>query len=103
MRILHKEVHIYREDNEKIMKYREEILKSMNMLQRQVNKFSGTKKETSSIQVTTSRSHSRKDDHGIDRKSRSMSTHHHSPRKSTSIPSVSPIRIKRSSIEKYIL
>jgi hypothetical protein len=32
--------------------------------------------------VTTSKSHSRRDDHGNDRKSRSMSKCHHSPEKS---------------------
>jgi hypothetical protein len=35
--------------------------------------------------MTTSRSHSRRDDHGSDKKSRSMSRIHHSPRKSTRI------------------
>jgi hypothetical protein len=72
------------------------------MLHRKVNKDSGTKQVTSARQVATSRSHSRRDDHGNDRQSRSMSRHHHSPEKSTrrahaslgpgSIPSVSPVR-----------
>jgi hypothetical protein len=63
--------------------------------------------------VTTSRSQSKRDDHGNDRKSRSMSRHHHSPRKSTrrthassgpgSIPSVSPVRRQRRRPEADIL
>jgi hypothetical protein len=84
------------------MKSQEEILQSVNMLQRKANKDSGTNKGTSTRQVTTSRSHRKRDEHGNDRKSRSMKRHHHSPKKSTrishassgpgSIPSVSPVR-----------
>jgi hypothetical protein len=73
----------YRDDNERIMKAQEEILQSLNMLQNQVNKDSGTKQESSARQVSTSRSHRKRDDHGNDRKSRSMSRCHHSPRHST--------------------
>jgi hypothetical protein len=60
MRSLHREVQSYREDNERIMKAQEEILQSLNMLHRKVNKDSGTKQATSARQVTTSRSHSKK-------------------------------------------
>jgi hypothetical protein len=60
------------------MKSQEEILQSPNMLQRQANKESGTKKEASSRQVTKSRSHRRRDDHGNERESRIMIRHHHS-------------------------
>jgi hypothetical protein len=67
------------------MKAQEEILQSLNMLQKQVNKDYGTKKATSSRQVSTSRSHRKINDHGKDRKSRSMSRFHHSPRHSTRI------------------
>jgi hypothetical protein len=68
MRSLQREVQSYRDDNENIMKSQEEILQSLNMLQRQANKDSGTKPTTSARQVTTSRSHSRRDEHGNDRK-----------------------------------
>jgi hypothetical protein len=113
MRSLQREVQSYRDDNENIMKAQEEILQSLNMLQRQANKDSGTKQETSARQVTTSRSHSRRDEHGNDRKSRSMRRHHHSPEKSTrrahassgpgSNPSVSPMRRQRRRPEGDIL
>jgi hypothetical protein len=43
MRILQREVWIYRVDNEKIMKSQEEILQCLNMLQKQDNKYFGTK------------------------------------------------------------
>jgi hypothetical protein len=43
MRSLQREVQSYRDDNEKIMKDQEEILQSLNMLQKQVNKYSGHK------------------------------------------------------------
>jgi hypothetical protein len=55
MRILKKEVKIYRADNERIMKAQEEILQSLNMLQNQVNKESGTKQEASARQLSASR------------------------------------------------
>jgi hypothetical protein len=55
------------------------------MLHKKVNKYSGTKKETIFIQVLASISHNKRDDHGNDRKSRSMSRHHHSQRHSTRI------------------
>jgi hypothetical protein len=57
MRSLQKEVQSYRDDNERIMKAQEEILQSLNMLQKQVNKDSGTKQAASARQVSTSRSH----------------------------------------------
>jgi hypothetical protein len=83
MRSLHREVQSYRDDNERIMKAQEEILQSLNMLHKQVNKDSGTKQAASARQVSTSRSHNKRDDHGNDRQSRSMSRLHHSPRQST--------------------
>jgi hypothetical protein len=43
MSSLQKEVQSYRADNERIMKAQEEILQSLNMLHKQVNKDSGTK------------------------------------------------------------
>jgi hypothetical protein len=46
------------------MKAQEEILQILNMLQKQVNKDSGTRKEASAKQVEVSRSHDRRDDHG---------------------------------------
>jgi hypothetical protein len=67
MRSLHKEVQSYRAGNERIMKAQEEILHSLNMLHKQVNKDSGTKQATSARQVSTSRSHNKRDDHGNDR------------------------------------
>jgi hypothetical protein len=85
MRSLQREVQSYRDDNENIMKSQEEILQSLNMLQKQVNKYSGTKQEASARQVEVSRSHDRRDDHGGSRQSRSVSRHqhHHSPGNST--------------------
>ena len=80
MRSLHREVQSYMDDNERIMKAHEEILMRLNMLHKQVNKDSSTKQATSAIQVSTSRSHSKRDDHGNDRHSRSMSRRHDSPR-----------------------
>jgi hypothetical protein len=53
-----------------IMKSQEQILQSLNMLQRQANKQSGTKQAISARQVKTSRSHSKRDEHGNGRKSR---------------------------------
>jgi hypothetical protein len=63
--------------------------------------------------VSTSRSQRKKDDHGNDRQSRSMSKCHHSPRKSTrrnhesswpqSNPSVSPIWRQRRRPKEDIL
>jgi hypothetical protein len=64
---MQREVQSYREDNEKIMKSQEEILWSLNMLHRQANKDSGTKQVDSARHVTTSKSHSRRDEHGNDR------------------------------------
>jgi hypothetical protein len=84
------------------MKAQEEILHSINILHKKANKYSNTKQESSARQVSESRSHIKGDDHGNDRKSRSMIRHHNSLRKSTrkthaisglgSIPSLSPIR-----------
>jgi hypothetical protein len=95
------------------MKAREEIIQSLNMLHKKVNKDSGTKQAASARQVSTSRSHRKRDDHGNDRNSRSMSRCHHSPRKSTRRthassgpgrnPSVSLVRRKRRRLEKDIL
>jgi hypothetical protein len=53
------------------------------MLHKKVNKDSSTKKTTSSREVSTSRSHSKRDDHGNDKKSRRMTKNHNCPRKST--------------------
>jgi hypothetical protein len=80
MRSIHREGKSYRDDNERIMKAHEEILMRLNMLHKQVNKDSRTKKETSAIKVSTSRSHRKMDDHRNNRKSRGMRIHHHSPR-----------------------
>jgi hypothetical protein len=85
MRILQREVQSYRVDNENIMKAQEDILHTLNMLERQVNKDSGTKQATSARQVSTSISHSRRDEHGNGRQSRSMIRFHHSPEQSTRI------------------
>jgi hypothetical protein len=83
------------------------------MLQRQANKDSGTKQATSAKQVTTSRSHRKRDEHGNDKKSRSMRRYHHSQRKYTrtshailglgSIPILSPIMRQRRMPEGDIL
>jgi hypothetical protein len=51
MRSLQKEVQSYKANNERIMKAQEEILQTLNMLQKQVNKDSGTKQSTSARQV----------------------------------------------------
>jgi hypothetical protein len=83
MRNMHREVQSYRANNERIVKAQKEILQSLNMLHKKVNKDSCIKQEAIAREVTTSRSHSRKDDHGNDRQSRSMSRCHHSPMKST--------------------
>jgi hypothetical protein len=48
MRNLHRELHTYRENNEIIMRYQEEIIQSLNMLYRQVNKDSSPRKEANS-------------------------------------------------------
>jgi hypothetical protein len=44
MRILHREVQSYIDNNERIMKDQEEILHRLNMLHKKVKKDSGTKK-----------------------------------------------------------
>jgi hypothetical protein len=95
-------VEIYREYNENIMKSQEEILESLNMLQKQANKNYNTNQEASVRQITSSRSHNRRDEHVNDRKSNRMRRHHHYLEKSTrrahassglgSIPSVSLVR-----------
>jgi hypothetical protein len=54
----------YRADNERMMKAQEEIIQSLNFPQKQVNKYSGTRKEASARKVGVSRSHDRRDDHG---------------------------------------
>jgi hypothetical protein len=75
------------------------------MLHNKFNKDSGTEQAASARQLSTLRSHIKMDDHGNDRKSRSMRRCHHSPSKSTrithaipsrgSIPSMSHVRRKR--------
>jgi hypothetical protein len=70
-------------------------------------------KETSARQVSTSKSHRKRDDHGNDRQPRSMSRCHQSPKKPIrrthgssglgSNPSVSPVRRQRRRHEAYIL
>jgi hypothetical protein len=67
VRSMPREVQSYRANNEMIMKAQEEILQSLNMLHKQVNKDSGTKQATSARQVSTSRSHRKRDNHGNDR------------------------------------
>lgn len=67
LRSLEKEVQSYRADNERMMKAQEELLQILNMLQRQVNKGSGTKQATNARQVVASKSHDRRDDHGESR------------------------------------
>jgi predicted RNase H-like nuclease (RuvC/YqgF family) len=64
MRSLQREVQSYRDDNERIMKALKEILQSLNMLQKQVNKDFAKKQEVSARQVEVSRSHGMRDDHG---------------------------------------
>jgi hypothetical protein len=74
------------------------------MLQKQANKEFGTNQEANARQVETSKSHSRRDDHGNDMHSTSSSRHHHSLNHSTkrthansgprSITSMSPARIQ---------
>jgi hypothetical protein len=56
-------VQIYRTDNERMMIDHEKLLQTLNMLQRQVNKYSSTKKASSARQVEAYRSHDRRDDH----------------------------------------
>jgi hypothetical protein len=67
MRSLHREVQSYRYDNENIMKAQEEIVHSLNMLHKQVNKDFDTKQATSTRQVTIYRSQIKRDEHGNDR------------------------------------
>jgi hypothetical protein len=95
------------------MKAQEEILWSLNMLQKKSKRDSGTKNESSAIQVTTSKSHNRRDGHENDRKSRSRSRCHNSLDQSTrrahdssdpgSLPSVSHARRQRRRPEGNIL
>jgi hypothetical protein len=49
IRSLQREVWSHRVNNEKIMKAQEEILQSLNILQKQVNKDSGAKQEASVV------------------------------------------------------
>jgi len=67
MRILQREVQRYKANNEKIMKSQEDILQSLNIFHRQLNKDSSTKQASSARQVITSRSHNRRDEHENDR------------------------------------
>jgi hypothetical protein len=60
------------------MKDLEEIIQSLNKLQKQAKKDPNTKQESSARQVTASKSHSRRDEHGNERKLRSKSIFHHS-------------------------
>jgi len=53
MRILHREVNSYRDDNERVMKALEEIIQRLNILHKKLNKDSHTKKVSSARQVTT--------------------------------------------------
>jgi hypothetical protein len=53
------------------------MLQILSMLQRQFNKYSGTKQEASARKVEASRYHDRRDDHGGFRQSRSIKVHHH--------------------------
>jgi len=102
MSIQQREVQIYRDNNEKIIKSQENILQILNMLQKQDNKDSSTKQEASSRHVTACKSHSIRDEHGNDKNSRRRRKFHHSPNQSTrkshailglgSIPSVSLVR-----------
>jgi hypothetical protein len=113
MRSLHREVQIYIDDNEMIKKDQEEIIESLNVLHKKFNKDSGTKQATSVIQVLVFRSQRKRDDHGNDMKSRSMSRCHHSTRKSTrrthailgprSKPSVSYVWRQRRRLDADIL
>jgi len=64
MRSLDREVQIYRDDNEKIMRAQEEILQRLNMLQKKDKMDFGTKPKASARKVTTSKSHSKRDGHG---------------------------------------
>jgi hypothetical protein len=83
------------------------------MFHNQVSKDSRTKQEASAKQVSTSRSQSKRVDHGNDQQSRSMSRCHNSPRKSTRInhsslgpgrnPSVSSVKRQRRRLEVDIL
>jgi hypothetical protein len=81
MRSLHRELQRYRYDNEMIMKVKEEILHRLHVLHNKVNNDSSTDNLASARQVSTSRSHRKRDDHGNDRKLGSMIRHHHYPRK----------------------
>jgi hypothetical protein len=60
-------VKIYRDDNKKIMKAQGEILQILNILQSQANKYFGTKQVASDRQMTSSKSHNRRDDNVNDR------------------------------------
>jgi hypothetical protein len=83
------------------------------MLHKKFNKYFGTKQASSSRQVSKSRSHRKRDNHGNYRKSRSMRRNHHSTKKYTistheisgpwSIPSVSLVQRKRRRPEADIL
>lgn len=81
MRSLQKEVKRYQADTKRIMKAQEMILQSLNMLQNQVKKYSGTKKASSVGHATTSTSYERRDDPIGSRQLRSVSRkiqqHHH--------------------------
>jgi len=49
------------------MKSQEELLQSLNMLQKKFNKDSGTMEDSSARQVEVSRSHDKRDYHGVSR------------------------------------
>jgi hypothetical protein len=95
------------------MKDQKKILYSLNVLHTKFNKDPDTNQESSARKVSTSISHSRKDDHMNDRKSISMRRCHHYPRKYNKIthaisglgrsPSVSLVRRWRRSLEANIL
>jgi hypothetical protein len=104
----------YRVDNERMMRVQEELLQTMNMLQRQVNRNSGTKQSANARQAEASRYHDRRDDNRKSRQSRSVSRHHyhslehstkrsHARLRSESSPSVSLVRRQRTRLESDIL
>jgi hypothetical protein len=95
------------------VKTQEEILQSFNMLKNHAKMDSSTKPQVSARQLEASKTHSKRDGHGNDRKSRNRIILHHSIEKSTGRyhassrpgrnPSVSPVRRQRRRHEGYIL
>lgn len=106
MQSLHKEVPSYRVYNERMIRVQEEMLQSLNMMQKQVNKNSGTKQASGARQATTSKSHDRRIDNVGYRQLSSVNRHHrqspghssrraHAHSRSESGPSVTPVRNQR--------